>query len=37
MVREVVRWFLGVVNKQNECPLRDSAGQLVMMNAQEER
>ena len=37
MVRKVVRWLLDVVNKQNKCPLRDSAGQLVMANAEEER
>jgi hypothetical protein len=37
MVRKVVRWLLDVVNKQNKCPLRVSAGQPVMANAKEGR
>ena len=34
MVRKVVRWPLGAVNKQNEGPLLDSAGQVVVANAE---
>jgi hypothetical protein len=37
MVRKVVLWPLGVVNKQNECLLRNRARQPVMANAEKGR
>ena len=37
MARKIVRWPLGAVNKQNEGPLLDSAGQVVVANAEEDR
>jgi hypothetical protein len=37
MVKKVVQWSPGVVNKQSEYPLRDRARQPVMANAEERR